>query len=70
MVNDLIDVQRGSQNGEFNEYHANAAVKIPVNRGNLKKHASKAFDHRISVICEQCDDLGRNSDMIRKKIPP
>lgn len=35
----------------------NAAVKIPLHRENIKKHASKAFDHRILVFCEQCDDL-------------
>lgn len=35
----------------------NAAVKIPLNRQNIKHHANKAFDHRILVFCERCDNL-------------
>lgn len=35
----------------------NAAIKIPLNRKNIKKHASKAFGYRVLVHCEICDDL-------------
>lgn len=69
MVNKLIDQVAIQQIKEKMTYKGaakmvnlmnsmpNAAVQIPLNRENIKNHASKAFDHRILVFCEQCDDL-------------